>query len=81
MSESIVHGRLMVEDLSYSMIQILNRCRFELGLRHRTRQGSGKQSRDCIVMSGSPRIISAYIDTALHRVKAMSPQAQQKWVS
>lgn len=30
MSESIVHGRLMVEDLSYSMIQILNRCRFEL---------------------------------------------------
>lgn len=76
MGECIVYARLMVEDLPYDMIQILKRCRVEIGLSHKTRQGDGKQSRDRVVMSRTLRIVSGYINTTLHRVKTMLPGAQ-----
>jgi hypothetical protein len=73
--------RLMVEDLSYSMIQMLKRCRVEIELFHMTNGGSEYQSRDHKIMSRTLGSIPEYIDTALHRVEVMSPQAQQNWVS
>jgi hypothetical protein len=33
----IVHGRTMVEDLSYSMVQVFKRCQNEIELFHTTR--------------------------------------------
>lgn len=75
MGECIVYARLMVGDLPYGMIQIFKRCRIEIGLSHKTRQGGGKQSRDRVAMSRTLRIVSGHINTALHRVKTMLPEA------
>ena len=37
MGVCIVHGKLMVEGLSYSMVQVFQRCQVEIELFHMTR--------------------------------------------
>lgn len=71
----------MVKDLSYSMFQVFKRCQGEIELFHTTRRKSGCPSRDRVVMSRTLGLVPGYINTALHHVKVMSPQAQQNWVS
>lgn len=80
MGISILHSRLMIEDPWCSMIQTLKRPSRDRDLPYEQR-GSRYQSRDHAIMSRTLGLVSGYIDTALHRVKVMSPQAQQNWVS
>jgi hypothetical protein len=43
--------------------------------------GGWYQSRDHVIMSRTLGLVLGYIDTALHRVKVILPQAQQNWLS
>jgi hypothetical protein len=72
----IVHSRLMIEYPWCSVIQTLKPPSRDRDSSYE-RRGSRYQSRDHAIMSRTLGLVSGYIDTALHRVKVMLPQAQQ----
>jgi hypothetical protein len=81
MGVSIVCSGFVAENVSHNVIQLIKRCQVEIELFHTTRYRSGYQSRDRVSMSRTLALVPGYINTALYRVKVMSPQAQQNYVS
>lgn len=62
MGVCIVYGRSMVGDLSYSVIQTLQRCQFKIEHLLTSRSGSLYESRECITitMSRALELVSGY---------------------